>query len=149
VQRDARARVIDFKNERGADGKPNNHFLAVMLASNPMSGLSLRAMMERVWSLRNWVRGNESCSGFQSMSRSSRIGTKRFGGLLAAPRVETGCGVISASLAQILRKEMPFNDAYMGGRAASPFQKWASAGTPASCTLSGDSSYSSNEMNSR
>lgn len=29
VQRDARARVIDFKNERGADGKPNNRFLAV------------------------------------------------------------------------------------------------------------------------
>lgn len=29
VQRDARARVIDFKNGRGADGKPNNRFLAV------------------------------------------------------------------------------------------------------------------------
>lgn len=29
VQRDARARVIDFKNGRGADGKPNNRFLVV------------------------------------------------------------------------------------------------------------------------
>jgi type I restriction enzyme R subunit len=29
VQRDARARVIDFKNERGADGQPNNRLLAV------------------------------------------------------------------------------------------------------------------------
>ncbi len=29
VQRDARARVIDFKNGRGAGGKPNNRFLAV------------------------------------------------------------------------------------------------------------------------
>jgi len=29
VQRDARARVIDFKNENGPDGKPNNRFLAV------------------------------------------------------------------------------------------------------------------------
>ena len=27
--RDARARVIDFQNGQGADGKPNNRFLAV------------------------------------------------------------------------------------------------------------------------
>ena len=29
VLRDVRARVIDFQNRRGADGKPNNRFLAV------------------------------------------------------------------------------------------------------------------------
>lgn len=29
VQRDVRARVIDFQNGKGADGKPNNRFIAV------------------------------------------------------------------------------------------------------------------------
>src|SRR5438093_3860364 len=41
-----------------------------------------------VWlrSWRNWVRGSGSSSGFQSASRSSRIGSKRLGGLSAVPR---------------------------------------------------------------
>ena len=56
------------------------------LVSKPMSGLSLWAMMLWEWSRRNCVPGAASSSGFHSESRSSEIVSKRFCGLLAAPR---------------------------------------------------------------
>src|ERR1043166_1835738 len=64
-------------------------------------------MSARVWSLRNWVRGSGSSSGFQSTSRSSRMGTKRFGGLLAAPRVgiEAASGVITGTIIHFPQNE--------------------------------------------
>src|SRR5882757_591157 len=47
-------------------------------------------MIVLVRSLKNWVRGAGSSSGFQSTSRSSWIFSKRLGGLSAAPRANGG-----------------------------------------------------------
>ena len=57
-----------------------------MLASKPMSGLSLQVITLPLRSRKNCVRGNGSCSGSQPASRSSLICSKRLGGLLPAPR---------------------------------------------------------------
>src|SRR5437899_10508059 len=57
-----------------------------MLASNPMSGLSLRAMIERAVSFKNCVFGEGESSALASGSASYCNRSKRFAGLESAAR---------------------------------------------------------------